>query len=267
MDMWQVIRQLRWKLKNLSWTDSPQDTIFSQVVISDVPAQQLIGLVRHPFVVIHTPNTTSEAENPLKAGINFDLEIYTENNNDRWGEAVILGAVTDVTSGSSVGRGIMQLDRVVKALLSSLGKEDGVRYWNSLKSSRGSGVIQQDVAKTIRVISFSGGIWEAESYTDATGLTLTQSVNDVVVTWDDPPQRFDTLNLVVRRKAGSNPTGPTDGSAVGTPAYGDETITDTAPGAGTWYYGVFVAYDSSLNSTPTTATDYSDGLFGSITVT
>lgn len=267
MDIWQCLRQVKWKLEKLTWSDSPQEKIFSQVVISDVPIRNLIGLIRHPFAVVHSANTNSEAENPLKQSISFDIDIFTENQNDRYGESVLVGAITDVTSGSSLGKGIAQLDRAVKSLLATLSKEDGFRYWNSIKSSRGDGMIQNDVAWATRTISFSGGIYQSESYTNPSAIALTQNGNDVNITWVDAPQRFDTFNYIIRRKSGSNPTGPSDGIAVGTTAIGVQSITDTAPGAGTWYYGIFAAYDSSLNSTPTTATNYSSGIFSSITVT
>jgi len=267
MDVWQILRQIRYKLENLTWVDSPNERIFTNVVISDVPARSLIGLIRHPFAVIHSPNTTSEAENPLKQGISFDIELYTENQNDRWGESVLLGAITDVTTGSSLGRGIAQIDQAVKNLLSTLGRLDGIRYWNSLKSSRGDGLIDNDVARAMRTISFAGGIYQVESYPNPSRISLSQVVSDVVITWQDTPQRYDTLNYIVRRKAGSNPTGPTDGTAVGDVAIGIQTITDTAPGVGTWYYGIFTAYDSTLVDSPATATDYSQGIFANITVT
>ena len=66
-----------------------------------------------------------------------------------------------------------------------------------MNSGRGEGVIDRNVAKAMRTLVFSGGIYSQESYSDAHKFERPPVSSDVVITWEDPSPRFDRLNVMV----------------------------------------------------------------------
>jgi hypothetical protein len=84
-------------------------------------------------------------------------------------------------------------------------------------------------------------------------LTASESGGTVTLTWENPGDRFDFVKMILVRKSGSSaPTSVTDGTEIYDGAL--ETFADT-PGAGTWSYSIFAAYDFDDDGT---ADSYSD---------
>lgn len=262
MNTWQITRQIRHLLKSATWTDSPNDAVFSGVYISDNSTFDLLDRAdfRAPWCVVRSPSTTADRQNPLFQRLSITVDVMTIQENDAYGEAVIVGGNHTVTSGSSAGKGLAQIEQEVYNAIANLGRLSGVRHAAVMQSARGQaggidGGSWASRSYTIEVINY-----QEEFYPVVSGLSVSNSGGDAVLVWTDPPSRFDLLNIVVRRGTNTGdaaPTSVTGGTSVGTAALTAETITDTAPGSGTWNYSVFAAYDSSYAATPATATDYS----------
>jgi len=99
------------------------------------------------------------------------------------------------------------------------------------------------------------GSYAAADYTPpVTGFGATGGAGTCALAWTRPVgygSRYDWLGTTIRRKAGSSPTGPTDGTAVATAEAG-ATFNETSVPAGTWYYAAFGAYDLNADGTADT---------------
>ena len=114
-------------------------------------------------------------------------------------------------------------------------------------------------------MSIRVGCIEEETYPTVHNLSGSSSGGNTTITWEDPPDRFDRLNIALVRKLGSDPSSVTDGTSLGTVAIGTQTFTEADPASGTWHYAAFAAYDKSY-TTPSSVTDYSEKKVVQVTI-
>lgn len=265
MNKWQLCRQLKYVLESMVWPGG-SNPVFSNCEISAVPAAQLIGRLRHPFAVVHPPSSTNERETTKKQSLTLNIEIFQEHENDEYGRSVVVGGNHDPSTNTSTeGRGLLEIEQLLTDTLHAQALIDGIRYFSITRSGNIQGQTTGKKTRAMKTLTLEVGMFEEETYPDVYKLSGSVSGSDVVLAWTDNPDRFDRLHIVICRKSGSNPTGPTDGFLANV-LPGVQTYTDTAPGSGAWNYAAFAAYDKRFVDTPSAATDYAAGNFTSVTV-
>lgn len=270
MTIYQALRQLEYLADALTWPTSSKRIFANEsVVYSALPWRMLMQHLRWPWCVFSLISATNHPETQGIVNVTFRAAIGAKQENDRYGRMVLTGGRQAATTEDSDNKGLLQLKTKLTNELSQLTQANGILFGvRETAMGVGGGEVENQPAAVIEV-DYQAIVWDgAHHYPDVYNLAGAQDGSDVDLTWsEDPPARFDRIStdgIIVCRKTGSNPTGPTDG-ALGTVDIGAKEYTDTAPGAGTYYYGVFAAYDET-NETPATAESYSDGKFVTVVV-
>jgi len=266
----QLMRQLEYKARALTWANAPSETVFSSdgCLSSALTWDQLIDHIRFPACIFNVLSSSPNAEAPGLKILQIKATIIARHDNDRQGRLVLQGGHQAYTTGSSKGKGLLELQEKLWDAIASLGRDSGVVYQINMTGERmfgGSGV-DDAIALAVLEIDFEAIVFEKSIYPDTYKIATSQVSADVVITWVDPPDRYDRISsggIIVARKSGSNPT---TAEQIATVAIGTQTYTDLVPAAASYTYGLFASYDET-NPTPTTATNYSDGIFSTITVT
>jgi hypothetical protein len=241
------------------------EPVFARVAVCANEAE--FGIIDSAFplalVIPEAEEDPAEHSDDLVDEARFTVLIFAANANDQAGGAALVGANRLGVGTSSVGRGVMDLEPMVQAALLStsaaLGGRPRVKSKKAPTSSKARGVMagrQLDVLVTrlpasptfdsVRQLAGAGG-----------------AGHTVNLSWALPADRWDLVGVVVRRgtSGGSPPASPTAGTGV--PVSGLPTSVVDAPGAGTWPYSVWLAYDSTRNPVDGTrdvslpVTDYS----------
>jgi len=263
---------MEYKARALTWDSAPNKKIFGEesAISSALGWEILIDHMRFPFIIFNFLSSQSNPENRLMKEAKFKATIVVKHDNDRLGRLILDGGGQDFNYGASEGKGLLQLQEKLFNSLNSGFRPDGIFYsflFAGENLTAGAG-LDDAIALGILEIDIDAILWEESSYLDVFNFTGTLAGGAVTLTWQDPPDRYDliqTSGLIIRRKIGSNPTSVTDGIAVGTVNIGVQTYIDAAPGAGDWFYGIFVSYDEN-NDVPSSATNYSSGKFKEIVV-
>lgn len=249
-----------------TWEDAPQERVWptgSVLVTAAVPTE-LLDKVRLPLVFLRPGNGSNDNQEPGLLDVDVDVGIVVGVPQGSTGQPGIMGS--NRQAGSSKGAGIFQLQERLFATVGLLSRKDGIAVQHV-----GRGVTQAEqvgakyLVKRGYRFKFLGVIGQGTTYprpawvlaTDATG-------GNANVSWALPPSRVDLLGVEVWRTAGSTPsTGPGDGTQVtlGTPL--DTSVVDN-PGAGTFTYTVFGAYDPDGDLS---ADFYSAGVASTVVVT
>jgi len=261
----QFLRQVRYLLATATFVASPQDLVFGSVRHATQLPVALLQEMRFPAALVVDDGFEPHAEHPLLREQKLRVVLLTRAAADPFGEKALIGAHRDLATGSATGRGLLEIQAEALRVLSELGRADGIHLQLAVPSTpaplQGEGVD----SVVWQELPLRGWMYAEASYPAATGLVLAQVGGNVTVTWTSPPARFDRVAMKgdVVRKSGSAPTSRTDGTVLSTAA--TSPLTDTAPGAGTWYYGVWPQYDDDEDGT---ADSYADaGLTGSLVVT
>jgi hypothetical protein len=186
------------------------------------------------------------------------------------GENAVMGANRVSGNTHSVGRGLLELEEEVNEAIKHLGPDNGVFLQN--KTAGIASVSQVDVGGQVLYVQQMD--WTFDLFTN-TQRSYPEPICMVsgaappgytYFTWLLPPSRYDLLNLVLRRNAGSSaPTSPTDGTGVTLTSALALSAQDGPGLSGQYTYALFAGYDES-SLTPTTADRYSSAATITVTV-
>lgn len=261
----QFLRQVRYLLATATYQTSPNDLVFGSVRHATQIPLALLQEMRFPAALVVDDSFEPHAEHPLLREQKLRIVLLVRMAADPFGEKAMIGGHRDLATGSATGRGLLEIQAEALRIISQLDRDDGIHLQLGVASTPAP--LQADGVDAVvyQELPMRGWMYATASYPAATSLVLAQVGANVTVTWTNPPARFDRVAMKadVVRKANSAPTSRTDGTVLSTAA--TSPLTDSAPGAGTWYYGVWPQYDDDEDAT---ADSYADaGLTGSITVT
>lgn len=267
MNRWQLARQLEYKAKSATWTDSPNAVVLTGgAVISSRRVEDLYGEYSTPFAVVRAGTLEGDPNHPERyASGSFRVDVVAESWGDLAGRSAIVGSPLE-SQGRSGGRGV---DEVIEPIHTALSRLDS-----------DLGVLTQAVVSGVEEVKGANGVLLAVATIDITAFNLTRDryyhpglrllavggVATYTISWALPPDRFDRLGVVVRLAVGSTaPATPTDG--VSLPVANLATSWGPFGGAsGTYSTSLFGAYDEQA-STPAVANRYSAAVSATFTIT
>jgi hypothetical protein len=186
------------------------------------------------------------------------------------GENAVMGANRVSGNTHSVGRGLLELEEEVNEAIKHLDPDNGIFIQN--KTAGIASVSQVDAGGQSLYVQQMD--WTFDLFTN-TQRSYPEPICMVsgaappgytYFTWLLPPSRYDLLNLVLRRNAGSSaPTSPTDGTGVTLTSALALSAQDGPGLSGQYTYALFAGYDES-SLTPTTADRYSSAATITVTV-
>lgn len=265
MDAWQVIQEVRDRFQRATWSDSTR--IIGSVAIGPAaPDAWTAQGALLPAVVLNLSGERGDDEEPDLVWARITGTLITSAPSDAMAEGALLGAGRTTDTGQS-GRGMMEVWPKIRPLCTGLGNV-GVRA--VMRSTSAAQVVRvQDIGHVAtRSFELEALCGADRTYAAATRFAASVSGSTVTLSWRLPATRWDLLRMVLRRASGATPpAGPTDGTGVTLGSDLPSSTTDS-PGAGTWSYSLFAAYDDYPVSaivgpawlepaTPTTARSYS----------
>lgn len=246
MNTWQAVRQIKAVLEAAVWPDGSGGKVFGQVVATAGLDPEDRSPVRFPLARINVLALQADEESAGLFTRGFEVELTQRVEGDGTGQRGLIGGPRSGGQGASAGRGLLELE---ERLLVELGKAARAEGF-SLRLDAASGVAAAKLPE-VGVVSFaawefSGWVTRDRSYPEATRLAASDAGGQqVALTWRVPADRFDRLSLVLRRASGATaPATPADGDAVSVAGFASG-VTDSPGVAGTYTYGLWVAYDET----------------------
>ena len=244
MNTWQVCNQLKYLLLAESWPEGKTEPVFGQVKVSAGPTETGLAQLRFPFVILTPSDAAADAEEPKLLAQNLDARLVVRNAGDPWGEDALMGGARANGTGSSDGRGLLEIEELLFDAIGNLQVLSGVKLKVIYKSSPEP--VQDSTHGYVVVRDYRFELWVTQdrSYAPASRFTAVDATGgDASLAWRVPPSRYDLRQVFVRRAAGATPPPTvTSGTAVVLPSLLPSLVTDS-PGAGTFSYSVFVGYD------------------------
>lgn len=262
MNAWQAARQLRSLLLAAAWPDGTAGGVFGDVLVTQDEFSAVSQAFRSPMALIRVGQGTADRQQPKLIRQQIEVALVVALPGGAGAQASLLGGPRTGGQGASSGRGLLEVEEQLLRVAGKLGGANGVRL--QLVGS-GAGEPVQDPRHgwlVARGFVFEAWLSSERSYPAPVNLVATAvgaSSGQVTLTWRNPPSRFDLLSVILRRASGSTaPASATDGTGVTLSGPLAISVTDT-PGAGTWSYALFAAYDE-VSATPATADRYSSSI-------
>ena len=263
MNGWQLLRQLERMIETRERKGKTnKDYEGALATTGDVDADTFIEMT-HPVVFISSGPTRvdtahSDTEELLEREI--VMRIVQTDWNDPYSRGALMGAVQGADYDvRSVNAGIEQLEEQLYAVVADVGRDRGVEI--SFSGDGGVGGIRDAEDRSIawKDYTFKARIGIARSYPEPIQLTGSDLTGgNAQLDWKHAAPRFDRLEAVLRRGLTSGAPAPatiSDGVEVGRFAPNFTAFQDN-PGAGTWGYSLFEAYDE-IGNPPAVAGKYS----------
>lgn len=248
MTGWQLCRQIRKILREQTWPDSPNEVVFgARVYVSVAVADDQAGRIGFPFALVAPGSAEQDEQSPTLELSSINVVLATAVAGDHVGEAALLGGPRGSSgSGSSRGRGLLELEEALHDAVGTLTGANGVGLRVAWRSAPEARVVAGVGYVVSRGYTLEAVTTRDRSYPAAPRLAATAAGGGAVsLSWALPPDRYDRLRMILRRSSGATaPTGPTDGTGVTLSGDLATSVTDT-PGAGTWSYSLFTAYDET----------------------
>ena len=272
MNPWQLLKQVEYLVKAQVWTGSSTKVFQAdsvRIIGGDELAAFAEGLIS-PAVVIKPGASNSDplhGEEPDLVSFSFSVLLIANIPGDRTGSNVIMGAAREGLTDSR-GRGLLEVEEELVNAIGKLNDAAGIRC-----QLVESGAVASAVDPTNMSVGFREYLFEAQVTADRyyhapsrfAGSVLT---DDVTLTWEDPPTRFDSINLEIHRASGSTPPATAAaGTLVASVALGVETYTDSNRPVGTWSYAIFAGYNDRGGATSERYSDQETGTTTTETVT
>lgn len=257
MNAWQCLRQLRAILRASVWPDGAGEVVFSARVhvTAGPPAEALPG-IGYPFCLLAPGSADEDDDDASLERTALRVLLCVRGAGDSYGEAALMGGPRSGGVGSSKGRGLLEVEEVLKSAINKLDADNGVNVRITGRSAPAAQTIGSDYVVS-REYTLEGVLTTDRTYAPAQNLVATASGSgNVSLTWTLPASRYDRLGVVLRRASGTTaPASPSAGTGVTLSGPLATSVTDS-PGAGTFSYALFAAYDE-VSATPTTADRYS----------
>lgn len=248
MNAWQVVRQLKALLEDAAWNDGNAEPVFGAVVVTSRKVEEIAGRLRLPAAILRVIDAQADRDNPELVTQRLEVAMVARVAADPLGETVVIGGARSGGQGSSQGRGLLELEEEVLSAVRALDERHGVR----LRALWGGAAAVLDIGGQVgyaatAAVRFEAWTTTARSYPAPTRLAATANgAGEVALTWELPPDRYDRLEVILRRAAGATaPASVTDGTGVTLASALATSVTDD-PGAGTFSYAIFAGYDDAL---------------------
>jgi len=274
MNVWQVIRQLKYLLIQRQWDGTGADVFQdNSVVITVAPDEQALATLISPTAIIRPMGAQSDPihdEEPDLILQSIGVRLSTTVPGDALGEYALIGGGRQSATDSR-GRGLLEVEEELFAALAELGTIDGVVIYNKAKSAADAELDDNNRYSAFRTYMFEVLTTETRFYHPVLGFVATDNVASTFcdLNWTSAPMRFDSRGVRILRKSGSSPaTNPTDMSATvvadGSAFPAVAGYWRDRPGAGTFSYTIWVTYDEFGSGT---TERYSGYMTSTVTVT
>lgn len=240
MNIAQQVKQVRKLIREVRWPGGEQELVVGpNVYITEgAPSEQDVPSAGH-FVFVTAGAVEAHQKEPGVLTADIVVTICASVAGDPLGQAAIVGGVrTD--SGRTAGRGVLEVESPIVTRLQQLCGANGTPVILSLASGTpttqlGNKTVAQRtwIARVLCTV-------EPEFDPPRNLVASAGASGHAVLTWKNPPDRFDFRRVLLVRKSGSTPpTSLTDGSVVYT---GELETYDDACGVGTFSWTIFAAY-------------------------
>lgn len=236
----QILKQVRKIIREVRWPGGSADLVvgLNVFITEGATSEQDVPSVS-PFVFITAGPTEAHPKEPGVLTIDVVVTICASVAGDPLGQAAIVGGVR-LDTGKSAGRGVLEVESPILTRLQQLTGADGTPVVLSLVSGTPTTQLgNRTVAQrtwTVRVLCTV----EPEYDPPRNLVTAAGAAGHAVLTWKNPPDRFDFRRVLLVRKAGATPPASvTDGTVVYT---GELETFDDACGAGQFSWTIFAAY-------------------------
>lgn len=254
MNAWQALRQLRYRLRARAWPDGAAERVLRSVHITAGPTEEAYGELYPPFVLLAPGAAETDPEEPglVRQEIQATLVVAVEG--DAVGDRALLGGARSGGPGSSLGRGLLELEEEVLAAIGELDQTTGVRLRVTHRSSPEVGLVEGLGYVAARAYTLEGWLTAARYYHPPLRLTAADAgAGQANVSWALPPDRFDRRRMVLRRAAGAvAPATAVAGVNVVVGAMATAVV--DAPGVGQFSYAIFAAYNETWSEEDSAAT-------------
>lgn len=229
---------------NLAWPETPFEAVLGKAMAGvEIPADFFSQDAVAPFAFVHIDATQDNEEVPpdVIEEQRFTIYMFAMNATDMAGGAAVVGGNRE-SLGSSKSRGLAEVEPLVKGqlfrMLSLVGRARTRSAQPIALAGKMAGLIAQRALDVI-VTRMPG----YPDYTPVDKLLATASGGGAVaLSWAAAPSRYDIVGYTWARAAGSTaPTSPVGGTFV---ASTNPSLSD-APGAGTFSYAIFWAFDAT----------------------
>jgi len=249
MTPWQIAQQIRFLLSAATWPDAGGVVVFGRVVIVTTAFKALFANFRSPSLAIRPSSATTDPEETGLIVQQFELLLAVAVHGDPEGQSAVIGHGRTVGQTGSQGRGLLEVEEEIKRTIKRLGDSQGVRIVLASGSEGGGVVTDEDKPFAVtRSYNVDTHCTTDRYYHPPQNLVATAGGGSITLTWTLPPTRFDTRRMIVRRSSGSTaPATAVTGTDIPVASLA-ATVVDS-PGAGTWSYAIFMAYDESGSGT------------------
>lgn len=264
MNIWQIARQIQYRLRATVWPGSSTKVWNSDSVKIVEQGEEREALMQGAIPPLAIIAPVGGGADPVGGGEEFsiverfiDITLLALNQADRIGEAAVVGATRQGATDSR-GRGVLELEPVLFSQIGRLTAETGVAVVFGGFGASAVRNIGGDNWVAIQDYQFRAFGGTAKFYHPPVNLLGAAKTGQVDLTWKNPPDRWDRYRVRLVRKAGSTaPTSISDGTVVTLSGNLPVSHSDTGLTPGTYSYSLFASY-SEFDASPQTDDAYSD---------
>lgn len=252
MNAQQILRQIQFLLRQQTWTTSVPVWHTDSVRVTIEPEREVFVRLTPPMAFVRPGPFTADREEPTFGEMEFVVRLATLNKNDMIGESVLIGS-NRTGQLAAPGKGLLEIEEKMFDALALLSSVNGIETVFLAASAAAAEVVEQGYAAA-RDYQFRAWATADRYYHPGKKFSATAAGSgNVSLAWSLPGTRFDYRRMILRRAAGSTPPATaTSGTGItlgGSPDGVAATSKTDNPGAGTFSYSLFVAYDEYGSST------------------
>jgi len=250
MNDWQVAQQLQYEFQNnMTWPDSPNNQLFhdSSVLITPMTGPEVLKNYPVPLAII---GIGSASLNPHRQDEildqQFEILIVISVGGDKSGQASLIGK--DRTLGTSKGMGLLEYIDIIQTQITNMTESQGIKF--SLLGMSNTAITRLGDRGSVlsRNLTYSARITQGKTYEAPLGFRVVDASPNASFSWPAIVDRFDLTSVLAERmvlRLDSSPiTSVTDGTGISLGADPGAGLGGTSgTGSGTWYFGLFIAYD------------------------
>lgn len=279
MNPWQFVRQIQFLLQTATWPDSPSGPVFSEVRVTQGPLESAVAALRYPLAIVRVGTSEPDKQNPGLLTEQFEVALAVAHAGDQIGEFAMIGGQRS-SRGTSSGRGLMEVEERLRAVVQELNSLSGVSVVESGTSAAEASYVDGAGYVAARSYTLSARLTSTRKYptpNNENALTASAGSGTATLSWAALTPRFDAHaavttpslpavgSFVLVRKAGSSaPSSVSDGTTVYSGGF-STSYNDTGVSPATYTYGLFTQFDEFGDGT--TSLRYSDApAYATVTV-
>tara|TARA_R110000824_G_scaffold89186_2_gene218909 strand:+ start:53 stop:862 length:810 start_codon:yes stop_codon:yes gene_type:complete len=258
MNTYQVCRQVKYLIESRKWDDNESnESVFGAGVVSVAPQAEAMDKFRYPLAMVLPGSASVDAEEMDLLEQQITVRVICMVEADGYGESPLIGAHR-ISTGSSDGRGILEIEPELFAAIARSSGADGIeiRLWSS---SEVQAELIEDLGYVIaRDYTFGCLTTTTKTYPSPFRFKVVDSASagQADLTWTNPAIRYDSFHVVARYSAGATaPATIASGTGITLSSDFPTSVSVTGLAAGTYSFSVFVTYDEM--SEPPDSDDFS----------